>query len=468
MNVLTEWLAQYFDEEEPIDFYRAIFPEGELDKKDAYTSGKYTGIIVAVTKDRKKDGTPKVKRYTITDELDAVKAVLQTDDFCLCSPISYAGKERTASAARYLYGIAVDMDNIKVKDGKPVGLIDLWGGHIINAERIPKPTYIVSSGSGLHLYYVLQKPVPMYTRIAKQLQRLKHELTRLIWNEGLVNIQDDRDIQQEGIYQGFRMPGTITKDGNRARAFLTGEKVTLEYLNGFVPQKDRVTDFEYKSKLTLSEAKAKYPEWYEARIERQEGRKYWNVNRALYDWWKDKILSEGRVGHRYFCLSTLSMYAAKCSRYDPKHNPQPVTQEELERDAFKIMEHFESLTVSADNHFTTADVLAALEAYQDRWNTYPREAVEYRSGILIQANKRNGQRQAEHLEEARAIRDIRCKRRGEAWDAHNGRKPKRDIVLTWRKEHPKGRKADCIRDTGCDRKTVSKYWLEDWRSYTPE
>lgn len=465
MNALTAWLDQYFDEEDPVDFYRAIFPEGELDQKDAYTHGKYTGIIVAVTKDKKEDGRPKVKRYTITDELDAVRRVLQTDDFCLCSPISYAGKERTASAARYLYGIAIDMDHVRIKDGKPVGLIDLWNGHILRAERIPKPTYIVSSGSGLHLYYVLQKPVPMYTRIAKQLQRMKHELTRLVWNEGLVSIQDDRDIQQEGIYQGFRMPGTITKNGNRARAFLTGDKVTVEYLNGFIPQKDRVTDFEYKSKLTLAEAKAKYPEWYEARIERKEGRKYWNVNRALYDWWKDKILSEARVGHRYFCLSMLAMYAEKCSRYDPKHNPRPVTQEELEHDAFEIMEHFESLTETEDNHFTSADVLAALEAFQDKWNTYPREAIEYRSGIQIQANKRNGRTRADHIRMMNFVRDEL--NHNTTWNRiGNGRKPKRDIVLSWRKEHPQGRKADCIRDTGCDRKTVTKYWLEDWRHYS--
>ena len=464
MKVHEDWLQQYFDEVTPREFYRAIFPKGELDTKDAFTQGKYCGIIVAVTDELKKDGSgkPKVKRYTITDDLDAVDYVTGTDDFCLCSPISYAGKTRTAAAARFLYGIAVDVDHlISTEDRPAAGVIDLWNGHVIRTERIPKPTYIVSSGSGIHLYYVLKRPVPMYERIVKQLQRMKHELTEKAWHDTIVDIDDVRDIQQEGIYQGFRMPGTITKDGRRARAFETGEKVTLEYLNDFVSKQNRVTQFEYKSKLTLKEAAAKYPEWYTERIEEGRPRKYWNVNRRVYDWWKDEIMQKGRVGHRYYCLMTLATYAAKCSRYDPKHNPQPVTYEELEADCFRIAQRFERLTDNERNHFTAADVQDALEAYQDRWIMYPRDTIAYRSGIDIKTNKRNGAKQADHLEEARAIRDIRSRRRGEAWDAHNGRKPKRDLVEQWQAEHPNGRKCDAIRDLGITRPTISKYWKKE-------
>ena len=461
MNVYEEWLQQYFDEVTPREFYRVIFPKGELDKKDAFTAGKYTGIIVAVTKKKDSNGRPKVKRYTITDDLDAVDFVTNTDDFCLCSPISYAGKARTAAAARYLYGIAVDVDHLKTTaERQAAGLIDLWNGHIMRAERIPKPTFIVSSGSGIHLYYVLRRPVPMYERIAKQLQRLKHELTALIWNEGIVDIEDDRDVQQEGIYQGFRMPWTITKDGSRARAFETGEKVTLEYLNEFVTRQNRVTEFEYKSDLSLKEAAAKYPDWYRERIEEERPRKYWNVSRRLYDWWKGEILHKARVGHRYYCLMTLAIYAAKCSRYDPKHNPNPVTYEELEADCFEIMERFESLTDDEKNHFTAADVQDALEAFQDRWNMYPRDTIAYRSGIDIKHNKRNGRKQADHVHMMNLIRDEI--NHNTTWNRiGNGRHSKRDLVEQWQREHPDGRKCDAIRDLHIDRKTVSKYWKNE-------
>lgn len=456
-NIFEEWLYQYFDEVEPVEFYRDLFPAGELQTKGDYTKGKYNALIVAVTKEKKKDGKPRIKRYTMTDDLEILEQLQQSDDFCLCSPLTYAGKERSAKNARFAYAIAVDLDKIRTKDGQPVGLIDLWNGHIMRAERIPKPTYIVSSGTGLHLYYVFDQAVALFQDTAKQLQDYKRELTELIWNEGIVDIKDQREIQQEGIYQGFRMPGTITKGGARARAFLTGEKVTLDYMNQFA-RKHPVDRFAYKHNLSLAEAAEKYPDWYERRIKNKEPRGVWHISRNVYDWWKREILAGARVGHRYNCLMTLAIYARKCSMYDEKHNPNPVTYEELEADCYEIMDYFESLTDSEDNHFTTGDVMDALEAFEERWLTYPRNSVEYKSGIPIPANKRNGQKQEWHLEEARSIRDIRMRRQGRKWTDGNGRKPKGDIVEQWQQAHPEGRKADCIRDTGLDKKTVYKYW----------
>ena len=95
-NPLTRWLEFYFDEVEPREFYREIFPVGELEAKGEYVTGKYTGIIVAVTDDRKRDGRRKVYRYSLTDELDAVDVATASDDFCLFSP---SGSSRHSSTA---------------------------------------------------------------------------------------------------------------------------------------------------------------------------------------------------------------------------------------------------------------------------------------------------------------------------------------------------------------------------------
>lgn len=460
---LETWLQKRFEEVTPMMFYRGIFPKGELDTKGSFTKGKYTGIIVSVKSEKKTNGKNKVYRYTLTDDLEAVDEVIKTDDFCLCSPLSYAGKRRTAENARLLYAVAVDVDKVRTEldeKGNPAGMRDLWH-QVQNVKHIPRPTYIVSSGTGLHLYYVLDKPIPLYADVAREIQEYKRELTKKIWNEYIVNIKDSKEIQQEGIYQGFRMPGTVTKAGGRARAFLTGERVTLEYLNSFVDAgkaKKAIEAQKKKGTIKLSEAAERWPEWYQARIINGEKRGVWHVSRNLYEWWKAEIKKGATVGHRYYCLMMLAMYAQKCSYYDAKHNPNPVTREELEKDCFELMNHMESLTEKEDNHFETADVLDALEAFDDRWTTYPRSAVEYRSGINIPANKRNGQSQAAHLEEARAIRDIRAKRRGERWDAHNGRKTKQQIVAEWRKRNPNGIKADCIRETGLSKPTVYKHW----------
>lgn len=155
MNAMTVWLNDHFQEVEPYGFYRGIFPAGELDMEGAYTKGKYTGIILAVTNDKTAFGKRKALRYSLTDDLSAVDVVTASDDFCICAPLSYAGKKRTAVNARMLYAIAVDVDKLRYsRDGSPAGLLNLWK-QIDKANSLPRPTYIVSSGTGLHLYYVL-------------------------------------------------------------------------------------------------------------------------------------------------------------------------------------------------------------------------------------------------------------------------------------------------------------------------
>lgn len=464
-NVLSAWLAERFPEVTAREFYRYIFPAGELDTKGAKTEGKYTGIICRIATDKKHWDEKKhryktkVYRYTLTDELDAIDEATASNDFCICRPLSYAGRRATAEHARFLYAIAVDVDKLRFGDmGEPYGLINLWTRHIEKVKRIPKPTFIVSSGTGLHLYYVMEKPIALFKDAAFELQEYKRELTRIIWHDTIVDIKSVLEIQQEGIYQGFRMPGTVTKNGDRARAFQTGKRVTMEYLNGFVDglykaRKAAERQGRKKSRLKLSEAAEKYPEWYERRIERKEPRGAWPVNRRLYDWWKRKIIDGATVGHRYYCCMMLAVYARKCGQYDAKHNPNPVTQEELEADCLGLLDHMEGLTNDEKNHFGLDDIQDALEAYEDKWVTYPRASIEYRTGITIPANKRNGRTQAEHIKLMNYIRDELNGNK----DWH-GRKSKLDIVQEWRLLHPEGTIAECIEQTGVSQATVYRHW----------
>ncbi len=43
MNILAEELAKWFEEVPAMEFYREVFPEGELDGADELTPGRYTG-----------------------------------------------------------------------------------------------------------------------------------------------------------------------------------------------------------------------------------------------------------------------------------------------------------------------------------------------------------------------------------------------------------------------------------------
>lgn len=450
MNNLTEYLYTYFDEIEPKEFYRELFPEGELQEQgqEHYGDGKYNGIIIEVTDEMYKDSKGRerkcVKRHTLTDDLDKIDEVCSRDNFCLMSAVSYFGKNRSNDNARNLYALVIEIDGLLVKDNRQVGIINLFH-QIETIERIPKPTYIVSSGNGIHLYYVLDRPIPLFRNVYEQLEILKRELTRIIWHDAITSLSDD--IQYEPITQGFRVVGTATKKKDksiRARAFITGEKVTIEYLNEFVADEFKAVEFAYKSNLTLSQAKVKYPEWYDKRIGKKENRGSWTCNRGLYDWWKRKILDGAKCGHRYWCLRVLSIYAIKSG----------IEYQELEDDVFSYLEFMDSMTKDGFDPFTEYDCLKALEGYNNNWRTYPIDKIIQRTGIRIEKNKRNGRTQKQHTEVMRAIQNIV----NPEWRLGNGRKPKKDIVRQWRLENPTGKKVDCIRETGLTKPTVYKWW----------
>lgn len=433
MDFKQKYLGKYFQEVAPKEFYRDIFVEGELQKKGVYGDNKYNAIAVEL-------GKEKIKRYTITDDLEMIDKLLHSENFIIVSPITYVGKSRNSDNARMMYALAIDLDGVN----KEINIIDLFH-QIEKVEHLPRPTYTVISGGGLHLYYVFQRPIPLFKNIVQQLTNLKNDLTRKIWNGYVTDLNDK--VQYQSIFQGFRLVGGVTKGGARTKAYKTGEKVTIEYLNEFVfDLKNQVTQFIYKSDLTLEEAKSKYPEWYERRIIEKQPRGTWTCKKDLYEWWKRRLI-EIQEGHRYYGVMCLAIYAKKCG----------ILQEELENDAFSMVDRLDLLTSDEDNHFTREDVLAALELYNDNYITFPIDTISKLTKIRIEKNKRNGLKQKQHLYLARRRKED-MKAIELPMKAPEGRPTAQNKVNQWQKEHPNGKKADCIRDTGLSKKTVYKWW----------
>lgn len=438
---IADALNSTFDEVTYRDFYRDIFPIGSFEEKGIYEDGKYNGIVVSVG-----CGDKQTKRYTVTDELGILDELVKTDDFCLMSPISYAGKSRKSSNARFMYALAIDLDGIETKEQWDFFMEQIENGHemLSFVWGLPKPTYLVASGTGIHIYYVFEKPIPMFQNIVEQLEVLKKRLTWQAWTQGASSLHDN--VQYESLFQGFRVVGTITKRGERCRAFRVGEKVTVDYLNGFVPGEYRAEKFAYKSDLRLSEAKEKYPEWYQRRVVEGKPKKTWTCKKDLYDWWIRKLTAGAEQGHRYWCIMTLATYAKKCG----------VPKDVLEADAYGLI----PLMNTRGDKFTEDDVLHALEAFSDSYITYPIDTIVTRTGIKIEKNKRNGRKQADHIKLMNFVRDEINGNKN--WRDGNGR-PKgsgtaEKKVQDWRQQHPDGRKVDCIRDTGLSKPTVYKWW----------
>ena len=440
---ISSFLDSRYSEVSPFSFYRDLFPKGELDKRGAMTEGKYCGIAVQVCGFGR---NAKAKRYTICDDLSPISELLESDEFLVISPVSYAGKTQKQSMARNLYAIVFDLDGLVVKDGHQSGLEDLI--YQATNELLPFPTYIVSSGTGVHLYYVLERPIPLFKNVLEQLRELRADLTKRIWNTFTTTLWEHP--QMESVTQGFRAVGSSTKNGQeRVRAFLTGDKVTVEYLNGFVADSARVTRFAYKSDMTVEEARKKYPKWYESRIQNGQPSGTWTVKRDLYDWWKRQIFDGATVGHRYFCIMCLAVYARKCG----------IDRDELTDDALSMIPFLDKQTIQEDNHFDVGDVMKALEAYEASYITFPRRSIEELTAIDIPANKRNYRKQRDHLKIARAMQHV-YKELGEQ-EKCAGRPSKRELVEEFVRNNPGMSVNQVSQELGISWATASKYMKVD-------
>lgn len=433
-NEKNDYLRERFDEVDYQYFYRDIFPFGSFERKGQYDDEKGNGIAVIIDKDR-------YIRETVTDEHNQIEDLVN-HEFVIMNGLSYFGNERTMKNATLMYAMIFDIDGLS-----DLNKLNNLISHVMGVTDInPRPTYLVNSGHGVHLYYVFKEPIPLYNHLKEPLKKMKYHLTSRLWNRYVSDIEEP---QYQGLNQGFRMVGSPTKFGKDTKltAFKIGDKVDLEYLNSFITnEEDKVTHIEYQSTLSLEQAKEKYPEWYERKILRKEQKKKWTVKRDLYDWWLGRIKTEATYGHRYFCIMALAIYAIKCD----------VSFSELEQDAFDLIPRMND--TNPEEPFTPEDVLSALNAYDENYKNFPRSDLAKLTAIAMPKNKRNYQKQADHLEEARAIRDIRMKRENKVWYNESGAPTKENQVYLWKKNNPNGTKAKCHRDTGIDPKTIRKWW----------
>ena len=409
------------------DFYRDLFPVGSFERKEHYEDNRPNGIFITI----KDNGAI---RHILTDELSELSE-LHPEDFAVISPVGYYGLERNGHNASELYAFTVDLDGVGIKELKTL-LYQFSTKYTLN------PTYLVNSGNGMHLYYVLDEPLPLFPQMQRKLKDLKYALIRYCWTGYTSQIEPP---QMQGILQGFRMIGTATKLGADypVRAFRLGDKVSLEQIMNELPEDVYIAEREYVSKLTLAKAKELYPEWYEKRIMRGEARGRWHVKRDLYEWWKRKIPIYARHGHRYFCIMCLAIYARKCD----------VSEDELRSDALGLVPILDN---NPEHPFTDDDVMKALEVYQESYCTFPRKDIEKISGITIPANKRNGRKRKDHIKIMNFVRDEINNNKD--WRNREGRPSKEQLVTEWRASHPEGSKAMCHRDTGIDAKTIRKWW----------
>jgi hypothetical protein len=499
----------------PLDFYRAIFPSGELaehtDTPRAISSNsewKYNGVLLENTHKRKsvlrtnprngkKEYTEKEiwKNYIVLDDLEridyAVNQFGKSNSEFYIAPISYLGRKRTKLRERWIYACIIEVDHPKseIIDGhrEQTGLNQLFHEWTNSSIPYAMPSACVCSGSGLHLIYLLDRPYQISDiNQQRKWDNFRKKFTHRIWNKTVTKAK----IQYENHCQSFRVVGTRTKKNQLVEAFWLSKKrysidelfsqvaydippkwknleeavkVMDEYFAGHYPPDELMKRAkEYMPKIhqserplspKLQEAKEKWPDWYQSRIVEQKPPKQPGQWNCHRGLY-DWFLREAKQ-NPYVGSRYNRIHAL--AEFAVKCN---ISYDELKKDAYELYEIFRQVDQNEPFHY--AEFIKARDEYFSTLaHKSTRDWIEMHTGVYMNPPaKRNGRKQKDHLTRLNRRRKFE---HDEFGDEYGGGRPKgsgsvKDIVLQWRAEHPDGRKIDCIRDTGLGKTSVYKWW----------
>lgn len=384
---------------------------------------------------------------------------VESNENTLCGGLTYRGRANKIDKAQRMNALIIDLDGVGLHELRNLFL--RFGKDSEMIRTLPMPTFLVSSGNGVHVYYVFEIPIDLYPNIKLQLKALKYELTFRIWE--YKSTSQEKAIQYQSINQGFRMVGSVnSKYGTAIMAFHTGDRVTLDYVNQYVREELRVdVNRPFRpSKMTRDQVKESFPEWHQRVIvEKNKKLKKWDIKGkqgyALYNWWINQI-DQIKGGHRYYFLMCMSIYACKCD----------VPKRKLKEDMKMVYGQLQD--IEHGNEMTAYDIESALEAYDKAYYNFTIADIEKLTDVRIERNKRNYQKQIWHLEDIRS-KKTRMKNRGQPFKKAEGRpqgskniiRPKELLVKEYLKDHPEDNPTQIARSLGISRPTVYKYMKQE-------
>lgn len=454
-DALRDAMDGHWQRVDTVNFYSAVFPDGSLDREWAWatkageTEREHGRAIMLQLNAGAPDTSihvrtdPSVRRHFVYDHLDGLVLPLFRPGVFVMAPIAYWGSgKRDLRFAHTLRALAIDLDEpVLDSEGRPAVL-----GHC-GRGSLPMPTFTVVSGTGVHLYYVLDEPLDMTPALQRAANALKHAMVDQLWTPATSNLAD---AQFEGIDQAFRVVGSHANldepDGHtgparNVTAWKTGSTTSVRALTDAIDdpaRREHVAKL-FAPRMPWEQAKEKYPEWAE-RVEQRAKPQAWPIKRDLYEWWKRQA-EHAVEGHRYHYLMALAIYGRKCA----------VPAYEVRADMMELLPILGAKGVA----MSEIDVDDAMDAYDDKYLAWSRQAIEELTGIRIQPRKRNGRTRAEHLAWARSIQAEQDPEG--SWRGH-GKPSKEREVTEWIQAHPEATQAECAKALGVAPSTVHKYW----------
>ena len=470
-------LSALYDTVSPYTFYETLFIDLDLYSDEVLvTFGKDTDL--SLCQHNPVQGT--VRSMVLTEAIEKSQGYANV----YIAPCTFFHKWNNSSCLKDLYAIVVDFDGDK--NGVSLRLLE-WLIKQIQADspEFPAPTFICNSGQGLHLFWCFDRPVPMFSdnkRLMKELYAAVH--SRLMsW---------DAKPQRHHIAQAYRIVGSATKLNTTSTAYKVGSSYDVQYLLdcfgvtgsvlwGYEPRDkaerkpsdamiklancftkelgvvctdmnswDSVHAFIKENKKDFDEAVAlkKNTKKQSKHFNKKEG-SGWG-SREWYNWTKTEIIQKTPDGNRYSSLMALMVIAYKCN----------IPFSEVKKDEEEIILKWQMRPTPFPHRFNDDYIDRVDNLYSEQFKKTTRKQLEQWLGFSMgqRSIKKNGRPQALHLKGARAIQAINDEANGTNWRDGNGRKSAKNVVKEWRKEHPTGKKADCVRDTGLSKPTVYKWW----------
>lgn len=422
-NMILEQFGEWVDAE---TLYEDIY--GDLEQ-----------VVPVVFIDEDED-TKHMVKMSVDEAID--QAVDRND--ILLGGSTYFKNFVSKATAKDVHALIIDMDNV-------------WAGVLQSAlqndwneddKELPKPTYIVNSGTGLHLYFLFDEPIPHYVCNSEKIDQLYR---RLAVQQTTSRIYLQKQVQWFG--QDFRMAGSLNKYNWRNEVFRVGEKWDIDRLAQAVGMED--THFvRYGEPRTRQLVKRE-------RTKNRTKRKGWRCNQGFYDYTLERCRNETKEGNRYMSFCALTVIAWKCN--------VPISK--VEQDLKGLIPKYNK---GAKRQITEKEIEHALRMYNEKAMLTQRERLQDWIGweYKPQTNRHYGKQvfKRKKSQEARdkGLKNTNLEVRGWAvrdavypdgeWRNKDGAPSKQEEVRAWRQLHPDGKPKDCMADTGISKNTVYRWW----------
>lgn len=388
------------------------------------------------------------------------------------SPCLFYSNWRMKKLINYISAFVLDIDKLRPENLQRFLML-------FDEGRLLRPTFIANSGSGVHFYYLLNEMLRCDPKYREANNLIATEIYKRLYDDVIIK-EKWLDAQRHWIGQDYRVVNSKTKLNQRSCIFKTGNTYTIEELMEYYKiEIDSKKQYATKSMIKYATNIAKdleleFPDFENSKEtynfikenkdaaflvreqkrqlkqEKQKGKK----PRKAMTWYKNTLFymrDHTNPGHRFSSMKALAIIAFK----------ENVSREVFVNDIEELAEYWRSYDWKGDN-FNESNVEAIIRLFDGavKYSNTSAETLEEWLGYEFKriGVKRNGLKQKDHLEIARAIQTIKDKQQGKNWRDGNGRKSKEEIVKEWLANNPNGKKMDCHRDTGLSRVTIDKWW----------